>query len=184
MVFSLEKISDATRATPGFVMKGSKKDKKNNKKKKKKQPSNIISGLFSGTTIMISSVFQGVTGLVVEPIKGAKSDGVKGATLGVGKGILGLICKPIAGSIDLVTQTARGIGNTPGTIYVGAKKIFKKKMKGIKIPYEYPAIRPYIPSDDIEKEKSKDIYIGEDDEGEIYVDKSKLKMILKQHGII
>ena len=131
---------------------------------------------------MISSIFQGVAGLVVEPIKGAKSNGVKGASLGVGKGILGLIWKPIAGSIDFVTQTARGIGNTPGTIYVGAKKIFKRKMKRIKISYEYPAIRPYIPDENIEEEK--DIYIGEDEEGEIYLNKSQLKLILQQHGII
>ena len=162
-------------------MKESKKDKKK-KKKKKNQPSNVISGLYSGTTIMISSIFQGVAGLVVEPIKGAKSNGVKGASLGVGKGILGLIWKPIAGSIDFVTQTARGIGNTPGTIYVGAKKIFKRKMKGIKIFYEYPAIRPYIPDENIEEEK--DIYIGEDEEGEIYLNKLQLKLILQQHGII
>ena len=64
------------------------------------------------------------------------------------------------------------------------KKIFKRKMKGIKIPYEYPAIRPYIPDENIEKEEEKDIYIGEDEEGEIYLNKSQLKLILKQHGII
>uniref|UniRef100_A0A7S3J189 Uncharacterized protein n=1 Tax=Euplotes harpa TaxID=151035 RepID=A0A7S3J189_9SPIT len=134
-------------------MKGKKRNKNKKKKKKKKQPSNIISGLFSGTTIMISSIFKGVAGLVVEPYKGAKSEGVKGATLGVGKGILGLICKPIAGSIDLVTYTTRGIGNTPGTIFVGAKKIFKKKRKCVKLQHEYPDICPYIPEEEDEEEE-------------------------------
>lgn len=54
--------------------------------------------------------------MVLEPIKGAKDKGFKGGASGFGKGVLGLICKPVAGSIDLVTYTARGVGNTPKTI--------------------------------------------------------------------
>lgn len=176
MTFSLEKISDTTRAAPEFIMEQTVK-----KKKKKAPPSNVISGVYRGTTVLVGSVFNGVAGLVVQPVRGAKKQGVKGATLGVGKGILGLICKPIAGSIDMITHTVRGIGNTPGTIYGGAKKIFRKKITGFKINYEYPPIRPYIPG---ESQSSKNkIYIGEDEEGEIYVDRDELKKVLIQHGI-
>jgi hypothetical protein len=176
VTFSLEKISDTTRAAPGMIM-----ERKINKKKKKKQPSNVISGVYRGTTVLIGSVFEGVTGIVVEPFKGAKEKGVKGATIGVGKGILGLICKPIAGSIDMITNTFRGIGNTPGSIYIGAKKIFRRKICGLKINYEYPPILPYIPSE--QNDVSNKIFIGEDEEGEIYVDKEELKQALKKHGM-
>jgi hypothetical protein len=41
--------------------------------------------------------------------------------------MLGLVCKPVAGSIDLVTYTARGIGNTPKTMYVGLAKLIRKR---------------------------------------------------------
>jgi len=39
-----------------------------------------------------------LSGLISEPIKGAKKKGVLGATAGVGKGIAGLIFKPVAGN--------------------------------------------------------------------------------------
>lgn len=154
---------------------------KYNKKKKKAPPSNIISGVFRGTTVLVGSVVEGVAGLVVQPVLGAKNRGVKGATIGVGKGILGLICKPIAGSIDMITHTVRGIGNTPGSIYFGAKKIFRRRIKGYKIPYEYPPIKPYIPSE--ANDRTNQVYIGEDEKGEIYVDKKELKKVLKKHKL-
>lgn len=176
VTFTLEKISDTTRATPGMVMEW-----KFEGKKKKAPPSNVISGLYRGTTVLLGSVLEGVAGVVVQPVVGAKNKGVKGATIGVGKGLLGLICKPIAGSIDMVTNTVRGIGNTPGTIYIGAKKIFKRKIKGYKVPYEYPPIRPYIPSEN--DDSSRQVYIGQDEEGEIYVDRDELRKALEKHGV-
>lgn len=57
-----------------------------------------------------------VAGVVLEPYKGARKKGFKGGATGFGKAMLGLVCKPIAGSIDLVTYTARGVTNTPKTI--------------------------------------------------------------------
>lgn len=66
---------------------------------------------------MIKEIVGAVAGIVLEPIKGAKIKGFKGGASGFGKGMLGLICKPVAGSIDLVTYTTRGIGNTPKTIH-------------------------------------------------------------------
>jgi hypothetical protein len=47
--------------------------------------------------------------MIVEPLKGAKQGGLKGGAVGFGKGMLGLVCKPVKGKIDLVTQTTRGI---------------------------------------------------------------------------
>ena len=46
--------------------------------------------------------------------------------MGFGKGVLGLVCKPVKGTIDLVTQTTRGISNTPRTMYVGFNRMIKK----------------------------------------------------------
>lgn len=66
-------------------------------------PSNAVSGIAFGTKSMVSKVFQAVAGIIVEPVKGAKKGGVKGGAVGFGKGMLGLVCKPVKGTIDLVT---------------------------------------------------------------------------------
>jgi hypothetical protein len=78
---------------------------------------------------MITNMFSAVAGVITEPVKGAKSGGIKGGAVGFGKGILGLVCKPVKGTIDLVTLTSRGISNTPKTMYVGFSRFVKKVPK-------------------------------------------------------
>ena len=76
----------------------------NQKHEKRGQaPTNLASGLALGTKSMISNVFSAVAGVIVEPVKGAKQGGIRGGALGIGKGIVGLVCKPVKGTIDLVT---------------------------------------------------------------------------------
>lgn len=52
---------------------------------------------------MLTKVFSAVAGVIVEPVKGAKEGGIKGSAYGLGKGMVGLVCKPVKGTIDLVT---------------------------------------------------------------------------------
>ena len=47
----------------------------------------------------------------------------------MGKGIIGLFTKPVGGTIMLFTKTARGINNTPGTLYKGLTKKKKTRKK-------------------------------------------------------
>lgn len=91
-----------------------------------KYPAHVGTGLALGTKSMLTKVFSAVAGVIVEPVKGAKEGGVKGGAVGFGKGMLGLVCKPVKGTIDLVTQTTRGISNTPKTMYVGMTRMIKK----------------------------------------------------------
>jgi hypothetical protein len=109
----------------------------------------MVSGMAIGTRYMVESLVSAVAGVVLEPMRGAKKGGFKGGAVGFGRGILGLVCKPVAGTIDLVTYTARGIGNTPKTVYVGLSKLIRKrkKIKRKIIKHKYPPIRPYIPDD-------------------------------------
>lgn len=74
-----------------------------NLKQKPQAPSNVASGLAYGTKSMLTNVFSAVAGVIVEPVKGAKQGGIRGGAMGIGKGILGLVCKPAKGTIDLVT---------------------------------------------------------------------------------
>jgi hypothetical protein len=42
-------------------------------------------------------LFDGVTGLFTQPVKGALDNGAAGCLKGFGKGIGGVVCKPAAG---------------------------------------------------------------------------------------
>ena len=55
------------------------------------------SGLLHGLT-------SGVTGVVMDPIRGAKKNGVRGALEGVGMGLAGVVTKPISGLMDDTTR--------------------------------------------------------------------------------
>jgi len=75
-----------------------------------------------GGMAFCKGIFFGITGLVTEPYKGAKKKGAKGAAVGVGKGLIGLVAKPVAGTVGLVGHTVMGTISTPGTIYSAATK--------------------------------------------------------------
>ena len=46
---------------------------------------------------------DGVSGVVLKPISGAKQKGVEGFFKGVGKGVVGLVTRPTAGVIDFAS---------------------------------------------------------------------------------
>lgn len=144
VVVSLEKIGDGARATPNFVLR-----QKAEKKSKRVEPSNLATGVAFGTKSMVEHLVSAVTGVVLEPVRGARKGGIKGGALGFGKGILGLVCKPVAGTIDFVTQTTRGLGNTPKTVYIGVSSLIRKRRirrRNFQRNFKYPEIRPYIPT--------------------------------------
>ena len=46
---------------------------------------------------------DGVSGVILKPISGAKQEGVEGFFKGVGKGVMGLVTRPTAGVIDFAS---------------------------------------------------------------------------------
>lgn len=46
---------------------------------------------------------DGVTGVVTQPISGARNDGFEGFFKGLGKGAVGLIARPTAGLVDFAS---------------------------------------------------------------------------------
>lgn len=103
---------------------------------------------------------------------------MKGLSVGFGKGFLGLVCKPMKGTIDLVTKTTRGISNTPKTVYVSISNMTKKvprKKKEAKNPNE-PLENSNLDVTDPELvDPEDDIYIGEEEGENIYISKKALK---------
>jgi hypothetical protein len=70
----------------------------------------------SGAKDIGRGLYDGVTGLVVQPYRGYRKQGAKGFGIGVLKGLAGCIVKPTAGAMDMVTHTFQGIKGTAGAL--------------------------------------------------------------------
>lgn len=79
---------------------------------KMRKANNVGAGVAFGLKELGQGVFQGLSGLVTQPTKGAKNKGFKGFAQGIGKGLVGVVVKPTVGVVDLVTRTTEGIRNT------------------------------------------------------------------------
>jgi len=73
---------------------------------------NVASGLGSGVQKLVSGFLDGVTGVVQAPIRGAEKRGLEGFAKGIGKGLLGLLVKPIIGISDGFTDVMIGVKGT------------------------------------------------------------------------
>ncbi|XP_026298323.1 vacuolar protein sorting-associated protein 13 isoform X3 [Apis mellifera] len=67
------------------------------------QPATLQEGLARSGKGLVMGVFDGVTGVVMKPISGAKEEGVEGFFKGFGKGMVGLVTRPTAGVIDFAS---------------------------------------------------------------------------------
>jgi hypothetical protein len=70
---------------------------------------NVASGLGSGVQKLITGFLEGVTGVVRAPIRGAEKRGFEGFAKGIGKGLLGLLVKPIIGISDGFSDVMIGV---------------------------------------------------------------------------
>ena len=53
-----------------------------------------------------------MSGVVTQPLKGARRGGFFGFVKGIGKGLVGLVFKPISGVFDFASHTTEGLKNT------------------------------------------------------------------------
>jgi hypothetical protein len=70
---------------------------------------NVALGLGSGVQKLVHGFLDGVTGVVKAPIRGAEKRGLEGFAKGVGKGLLGLLVKPLVGISDGLTDVMIGV---------------------------------------------------------------------------
>ena len=78
------------------------------------QPKHALYGVAQGAKSLGTGIFKGITGVVLDPLKGAQRDGLTGFVKGIGTGIVGVATKPISGAVDFASSTLSGIGNTAG----------------------------------------------------------------------
>ncbi len=91
--------------------------------------SGIQSGLRAAGSAFAFSVYNGVTGLILQPYNGARDNGARGLVQGVGKGIGGFVLKDIAAVIGPLGYTLKGVhkelikGRQPTALISNARKI-------------------------------------------------------------
>jgi vacuolar protein sorting-associated protein 13A/C len=85
---------------------------------KHKKARHVGEGLGYGLKEFGTGLFKGITGVVTQPVKGAKEEGLKGFGKGLGKGLLGVVLKPTVGAVDLATRTVEGIKNTGSDVII------------------------------------------------------------------
>ena len=72
----------------------------------------LISGGLVGGSKITAGVLNGVMGVLLDPLKGAKHGGVKGFVKGLGTGISGVVTKPVMGTYNGATSVGNGVANT------------------------------------------------------------------------
>jgi hypothetical protein len=78
------------------------------------EPRHAAEGFLLGAEGLSDGIFEGLAGLVLQPIDGAQKDGFWGGLRGMGKGLVGVVAKPVSGAVALASNTFKGIGNTAG----------------------------------------------------------------------
>lgn len=80
-------------------------------------PSHFVSGVTGGMSSFGLSLISAVGGLVEHPLQGVYTaregsstlEMARGVLAGVGKGLLGVVTKPVGGAMELVSQTGKGL---------------------------------------------------------------------------
>ena len=72
-------------------------------------PMHVGEGLLQGGERVWRGVKEGITGIVVRPMQGAREDGVPGFLVGLGRGAVGAVAAPVAavfGAVSAVSEVS------------------------------------------------------------------------------
>lgn len=89
-----------------------KRDRRKSLRLKSDAKVTLVGGVESGFLKLVQGFREGVTGVVRAPIRGAEKRGFEGFAKGLGKGLLGLLVKPIIGITDAATDVMIGVKST------------------------------------------------------------------------
>jgi hypothetical protein len=70
---------------------------------------NVGQGIAKGALTFGGGLLKGVTGIVADPLAGAKSGGVFGFVTGVGRGLVGVPGQIIGGALSAASQVTEGL---------------------------------------------------------------------------
>ncbi|OJD35794.1 glycosyltransferase family 1 protein [Diplodia corticola] len=119
----VSRIVGAGMKVPMDVMLGLQRGFHNTSKLYGEEPRQVekVTGFSSGLKVagkeFGTGLYEGISGLVTQPLKGAQKEGAGGFIKGVGRGIAGIALKPQAAAFAIPAYTMKGI-------YMGIKKPF------------------------------------------------------------
>ncbi|KIY52729.1 hypothetical protein FISHEDRAFT_63685 [Fistulina hepatica ATCC 64428] len=123
---------------------------------RRNKPRHAIYGVAAGGEALANSVASAMEGVVMKPIEGAESEGALGFFKGVGKGIVGVVTKPVVGVFDLAANVSEGIRNTTTVFDSPARD-------RVRLPRHVPAdgvLRPYSPREALGQYWMRDLENG------------------------
>lgn len=92
--------------------KGRQRQRKREQRRRAAQKRGVGRGTLEGLRAFGASVADGVSGVVLDPVRAAKTGGAKGFFKGLGGGLLGVVLKPTAGLLDMTTLALNDISST------------------------------------------------------------------------
>ncbi|KAF8640890.1 hypothetical protein AX17_000538 [Amanita inopinata Kibby_2008] len=123
---------------------------------RRNRPRHAIYGVAAGGEAFANSVTSAVEGVVMKPIEGAETEGALGFFKGIGKGLVGVMTKPVIGVFDLASNVSEGIRNTT-TVFDNPDK------DRVRMPRLIPAdgvLRPYSAREALGQYWMKDLNDG------------------------
>ncbi|GLB36151.1 putative vacuolar protein sorting-associated protein [Lyophyllum shimeji] len=123
---------------------------------RRNKPRHAIYGVAAGGEAFASSVTSAMEGVLMKPIEGAESEGALGFFKGVGKGLVGVVTKPVIGVFDLASNVSEGIRNTTTVFDSPARE-------RVRLPRHVPAdgvLRPYSAREALGQYWMKDLNNG------------------------
>jgi hypothetical protein len=76
------------------------------------QPVHAGRGVLLGGLSVARGIAQGITGVITEPVRGAREGGVGGFFQGLGRGVVGVVVKPVVGVVDMASDLTAGVKNS------------------------------------------------------------------------
>jgi len=73
------------------------------------KPTGLRDGARSGLRSLGEGFVRGITGIVMTPAQKVRQDGAKGIVPGLLQGVIGLVAQPVAGTLEAVSSTTRGL---------------------------------------------------------------------------
>lgn len=88
------------------------------------KPRHVLEGTAQGALAVGRGLVDGLAGIVLQPIAGARREGALGLFKGIGMGVVGVAVKPVAGVLEGITKTAEGVKNTT-TLFDDDKQLYR-----------------------------------------------------------
>ena len=92
-----------------------------NHNRRTRPATHITSGLTSGASSLGLSILGAIAGIIEQPLQGIQQSddsggmiAARGLVVGLGKGLLGVVTKPVGGAMEFVSQTGHGIMHSTG----------------------------------------------------------------------